>query len=187
MAKKKVKAKETLPEVGLRVVHDSYQCVTREYNDEGPYSRRDDTRTTWTVDGIELVDQYPDVTACFPLETGDSVYLVYVVYSTGDSFGHDEDHSIAFIDVFKTEERAKLAARGIREHRDWYCSTRSSRMTPAEARKLRGKYASEHSVDLVREDGTVHMVCASWNGYFESLSYVEVAHFAVDAGKRERF
>ena len=121
MAKPKTnkQAVKRVPETGLKVCYDEYCEVTREaVRDEWD---RDDTASTWSVGGLRLTEDYPDVSACFPIKAGDIVYLLYVVYSTGDSFGHSEDGSISFVDVFKTHAKAVTAANTIREHSNWYC------------------------------------------------------------------
>jgi hypothetical protein len=184
---KKVEAEKPV-ETGLDVFYSEYSDVTQAADPEDAWSR-DSTRSSWDVHGIALSDKYPEVTACFPVADGDTVYLLYAIYSTGDSFGHDEDGRISFIEVFKTLEKAETAAKAIREHCDWYTGMHN-RWTPMSAKDRKAvqkKYSSEYTVSIVRENGEKMDVHASWNGYFESLSYVEVASFVVGANKRQRY
>lgn len=178
--------KEQPVEIGLKVMHEGFSEETSEVDPDDRWSRAS-TSTSWSVDGIALEKEYPDVTACFPVVKGDGVYLVYVVYSTGDTFGHDENSTIVFVDLFLDEKKADVAASTIREHSDAGSRLSEYRLTAKERQRLVGKYKDRFSVDIVRENGKTMSVHAGWNGYFESLSYVEVAHFVVDTNKRKRY
>lgn len=186
--RKTKKTVETTPQLGLRVIYGGNSIVTREANPDDEWSK-DDTSTTWGVDRLVLSNNYPDVTACFPVKTGDDVYLVYAVYSTGDSFSHSEDGSINFIDVFKTRKKAQKAAQDIRGHANWYrdMNERWSPLTAKERKVAEKLYENSYHVDVVREDGTQLNVYTGWNGYFESLSYVEVVGLTVGAEKPSRY
>lgn len=185
--KKRVK-KEALKPMGLKVVYDSYSKVTRKRDTSQEYSG-EDTTTSWSIGGLVLTDDYPDLVPSFPVKADDDVYLVYLVYSSGDSFSHNEDGRISFIDVYKTRDKADFAASCIREHNSWYKDMHEhwKPMTAKERKALSKKYKSEYSIDLVREDGSINPERAGWNGFFEQLSYIEVARFVVDANKRSRF
>lgn len=188
--RKDKKAVERAPEVGLCVLHDGYQEVTQEADPNNEWDRGS-TSTSWTVGGIVLASKkdMPDLTACFPVKAGDTVHVVFAVYSSGDSFGQDEHGNIEFIDVYKTAAKAARAAKAVRGHANWYrdINDRWSPMTAKERRLAEKTYDNLYHVDVVREDGSQKNIYASWNGYFESLSYVEVATFVVDANKRSRF
>jgi hypothetical protein len=191
MEKRSKRAKEQAPEpVGLKVLHDRYVEVTREHDPDDRWSG-EDTSSTWEVSGIVLraPKDYPDLVPCFLVEAGDEVHLVYLVYSTGDSFSHSEDGCISFIDVYKTREKAEHAAKCVREHHSWYRGMHDYcvPMSAKQRKALGKKYKSEYTVDLVREDGSINSEHAGWNGYFDRLSYIEVTEFVVDANKRSRF
>lgn len=175
--------KEIVADIGLTVHHNRHSEVTYEANPDDEWSR-DSTTSSHSVDGISLASEYPDVTACFPVKDGDTIYLLYAVYSTGDSFGHDENSSIAYIDVFKTYEKAEKAAKDIRMHANWFKGVHGFVVPSKEEKK---KYASDYQVDIKRENGKTMDVFAGWNGYFESLSYVQVESFVVGPHKRGRY
>jgi hypothetical protein len=189
-AKKKVdkKAQDELKETGLKVSHEVYCITTRERNPDDRWSG-EDTSSTHSVDGLSLAKEWPDVTAPFFVKPGDVVYLLFAVYSSGDSFSHHENGSIIYIDVFKTHAKAEKAAQTIREHANWYkgLHSRWEPMTNKQRKALAKKYKSEHSVEIVRENGKKIDVYANWNGYFESLSYIEVSSCTVDAVGRGRY
>jgi len=189
MAKRAKRVKKEAPKpMGLKVLHDRHVEVTRERDETDRWSG-EDTTSSWTVNGLVKTDDYPDLVPCFAVETGDAVYLVYLVYSTGDSFSHSENGCINFVDVFKTREKAEHVAQCIREHNSWYKGMHENwKPMTAEQRKTLGKkYNSEYTIELVREDGSINSESAGWNGYFDHLSYIEVTEFVVDANKRSRF
>lgn len=185
--KKKVVVEETF-ETGLKIRTSQYGDITQAADPEDSWSR-DSTHTSWTVEAVEPEPKYPDVTACFPVPEGTTVYLLYLVYSTGDSFGHDEDGRIAFVDVWTTREKAEAAATIVREHADWYkgVNTRWSPMTKEERLKYEKKFDNAYQVTVIRENGEPLQTYASWNGYFESVSYIEVASFVVNQNARKRY
>lgn len=185
---KRVKKVEEPKPVGLKVLHDRHIEVTRERDETDRWSG-EDTTSSWTVNGLVLTTDYPDMIPCFPVQPDDDVYLVYLVHSTGDSFSHSENGCISFIDVYKTHEKAEQAAKCIREHNSWYKGVHENwtPMTAKQRKTLSKKYKSEYTVDLFREDGSINSEHASWNGYFDRLSYIEATGFVVDANKRSRF
>lgn len=181
-------ASHAVPDVGLKVTAHSYGEVTREADPNDRWSG-EDTTSSWNVEGISLAKEYPNVTACFPVEAGDTVYLVFGVYSTGDSFSHHEDGSIDYIDVYKTHAKAEATAKTLREHNNWYrgMNDRWAPITAKERKALSKKYKSAYSLEIVRENGSKMSVHIPWNGYFETLSYIEVASFTVNANERGRY
>lgn len=84
------------------------------------------------------------------LKSGDHIWLVFAVWSTGDSFGYDEDACQECFAAYKTPELA-YKARGMLET----------------ARK-KVELPEGFRVDYL-----------PWKGYFESLSYVEVVEVTV--------
>jgi hypothetical protein len=183
------KTKETRkPEVGLKVDHEIYTDVTRERDPTDKWSG-EDTTSSHSVNGLSVSTEYPDVTACFPVEAGDTVFLVFAVYSTGDSFSHHEDGQIVFVDVFETFDVAEQAAKALRAHNDWYkkLHERWTPMTTQERKELAKQYKSEYTAQIFREDGSAMDVHVGWNGYFERLSYIEVKQLNVNAMSRGRY
>lgn len=183
-----MKKQKDQKESGLKVICKSY-C---QYNNDGEdstesYCYRGTTNTSHTVEGLELVDRYPDVTCCFPVVEGDDVYLVYVIYSTGDSFGHDTDSSIVFIDVFQNKEKAEATAQLIRKHADWYLEKNARWARLDQKKKDQPSFKDSYSLEYIRENGKKNTLSTSWNGYFESLSSVVVEKFTINSKYLKRF
>lgn len=90
----------------------------------------------------------PDVVSNLDIKNGDKIYIVYAVWSTGDSFGQSDNSESECFGLFKDVDSAKeLAA------------------------KLE---SSSEMKDFVTSDGQVfNHYSLPWDGYFESLSYVE--------------
>lgn len=95
---------------------------------------------------------------------GDVVFLVHVVYSSGDSFGHSTGNS-EVIEVLRTVEEAEALAELIRENYEKYPD-----------------YSFEKDVskntNYIPYKGR-HISTSTWKGYFESLQSVEVVALIV--------
>jgi hypothetical protein len=150
------------------------------YNPEDEWSR-DSSRTHWGIRGVS--DVFPARYSSFAsLETNHTgtLYALYAIHSTGDSFGHDECSQFDIIWIFNDKEKAYAAKDLIKEHADWYRTKHSYSfgcLSGAERKTLRDKFKDEYSLQVeVGEDKplTVH---ASWNGYFESLDEIDVIEF----------
>lgn len=168
------KTKATLPSLPtaaedppkyLRLDVSSRRVVTRERDPDDEWSG-EDTSTSWTVEGITLLDkdEYNALPADFPVEVGDTVYVVYAVYSTGDSFSHDENGEFETVCFFKTREKAHAAARAV------------SQRTAGES----------YQMTFETESGAKISRYCPWDGYFERLSYVEVESFEVEDSQYRR-
>ena len=148
--------------IKLGVHVDSHVTTTRERDTDDSWDRGS-TSTTWYVNSIalprKLENEYksggPRDTIDYEGEVnlGDEMYLLYAVYSTGDSFGHDADGMIDFISVHKDPAVAQY-------NHD----------------QLNG---ASGTVKLKSDDGTEWNYYVPWNGYFESLSYINVDSFNV--------
>lgn len=133
----------------------------REETTREPYKDDDwdrgDSYTSWDLLGCSIKEEgeYFDVIAPFEVKSGDSVIVVYAVYSTGDSFGHDEGACKEVIDVFKDMDKAEACVRAIESTtKSWDDRT-------------------EKKAEWIREDGSAGKLdYVPWNGYFESLDYV---------------
>lgn len=142
----------------LSVKFDSYETVIRSaHRDKWG---RDDTRTTWDAQYLKAVSDQEswDVIAPWDLKAGESALVVYVIYSTGDSFGRSECGSVEVIDVFKTTELAQACIGAVRK---------TDRRYPAPGSK------GLDSAKWVREDNSMgKLEYTPWNGYFECLEDV---------------
>lgn len=139
----------------VKLLADSWEEQTRNASSDDEWDRGD-SHTTWSISGAELVSthQYESVPYPGELKKGDVVYAVYVVYSTGDSFGHDSDARLEFISVHKDKAIAERNLAAI-----------ESSQTPLEIHQDNGQ--------------AISMGYVPWEGYFESLSYARCEEFVL--------
>lgn len=115
--------------------------VTREATEE--MWDRDDTSTTWIIGDTvrRLTDNsYRAVPVSFDVVAGQKVYLIYAIYSYGDSFGHDENGGLELCGIYQTYDEA-------------------------EGERVRLVGVEDYRVP--------------WNGYFNSLTTLEVKEVEV--------
>jgi hypothetical protein len=140
------------------------------YDEVGTITRRGDPddHSSHNINGIMEVgeDEHYDIMVPYEVEKNKGYFLLYCVYSTGDSFGHDADGCIEFVGLFKTEEEAVENLKRIEAHY-----------------KDRSKSIDDYNVKLINEDGKEYDLYTPWCGYFESLSYGEVLE--VSLGRRK--
>lgn len=146
---------------GIDIVDRVYTDVTRQSS--GDQYDRDDTSSSHNIEGfhaaLETDNTYFDLTVPFEPEFGKTYYLLYAVYSTGDSFGHDAGHGIEYIGFYRDEELdvAKENQRRIETH----------------ARNARSPQS--YSITLkTPSGGRTFDQTTPWVGYFESLDYTEI-------------
>ena len=151
----------------LRVDRDSHTYVTRTAASDDRWDR-DDTSTNHTVNGIRIVgdNDYCDVIIEDTVSPGESLWLVWAVYSTGDSFGHDDAANIEFVSA----------------HRDEGTARHNAGMLGSIARDA--DYG--HRVKVLLDGGNTMDYTVPWLGYFESLDYVEVGQFVVSSENGQR-
>ena len=135
----------------IHVIHDSDKVKSHP---KSHLSER--SLTSWSIDGLELVPETEayDVMTLAPIKNGEEYYLLYAVYSTGDSFGWDRDDSIEFFGIYTNKELAEENMVTLRD-------------------------SNSHDVMLKRElaDGSVvedDKDFIPWIGWGTSLSYLEV-------------
>ena len=139
----------------LRVNYNKDTWVTREATE--PEWDRDDTDTSWSFEHVEIVKEKDswDLAVPFDVEAGDTVYVVAAIYSTGDSFGHDDRDCCEYVDVFLDEAKAQACINAVDA-----------------ARKSRSDN-TEKGLTWIREDGSEGKLdYVPWNGYFECLDEV---------------
>lgn len=140
----------------IHVLHDSYCEVTRECDPDDSWGR-DSTSTSHSVTGLRLVarDTHDSVSVEFEPEKGKIYHVLYAVWSTGDSFGHDEGLRFEVLGVYKNRKVAEQNEKRLRE------GSGNVRL------KMEG-----------RED--THEYYTPWSGYFESLDTLEVLSFVLN-------
>jgi len=98
-------------QTGFSVKSSSYSEESGDHSDD-EFSRGD-THTSHSVEGVVLAFDYPDCVGPFLALSRDEMYIVSVIYSTGDSFGYDHGRGLEHVAVFKTLEKANRYARQI--------------------------------------------------------------------------
>lgn len=147
----------------VRIRYDSYtnQTICADDDDGEPYSYRGETDTNHIIHGIDVVKKgvWHDVVTDFKVEVAKPYYLLYVTYTTGDSFGSDGGN-IEFIGLYTNREIADENAARIEKH---------------QVKSDNGYYA-DFQLMLVAESDPVkeYVFYAPWNGYFERLENVEI-------------
>jgi len=140
----------------IQVEDDAYCSETSEADPNDSWDRAD-TSTSHSVEGFRAADEkegkYFDLVVPYEPEFDKTYYLLYVVYSTGDSFGHDEGSSIEYIGFYKESEldTAHENKRTIEQFED-----------------------DTYHVMLRDPTGKEFQQHTPWRGYFEHLDYVEI-------------
>jgi len=80
----------------------------------------------------------------FDVDVGDTVYVIWAEYSSGDSFGHSDRGSTEILQVYKSLNKAKLAHDMLEKSRKYECK-------------------------IFSEVGEEVKCFIPWIGYFESL------------------
>jgi len=136
--------------IGFKTKIES-KLVNAKYDD--PY--QDEWYENHEPDVISIEDQSPDVvTLIGNYQSGDTVYLVWVEYTYGDSFGYYHCAGVESIAVFKQLNFAKDLQAHIIENDD--------------------------SKGFISGDGQlIHIPSHLWNGYFEHLENVYVSEVKI--------
>lgn len=132
---------------------DGVAEVTRGRNHEDEWDR-DSTSTSWSFGDLTFIKpqiwgRSESMLTDFPVKVGDEVFVVVAVYSTGDSFGHDAGANVEVLGIYKSCGKAKKA-------------------------KLAADECKDSNLVVKTESGKNLELYCPWNGYFESLDYVEV-------------
>lgn len=130
----------------------SYTDVCAENHFGGDFYG-EDTYTSHDIESIYEVGEkaYFDLTVNFDIVEGETYYLLYGIYSTGDSFNNHEG-CIQFVDLYQTEEFAEANKEILEKHN---------------AAKD-GSYTAK----LLLENGKEYPFHVPWKGYFEVLNEV---------------
>jgi hypothetical protein len=156
MSKRKIKAADK-PIQYLHLLSASETDVTRESDPEDVWGQ-DSTSTSWDIEGIALSDKDGSdaLPADFDIKIGDTIFVVYLVYSTGDTF-HQADG--AYLEVLSFHKNEAVARKNLRE--------------------IEGRKAENFVMTIELDNGNkIERVC-SWDGYFESLDYARCESFVV--------
>lgn len=101
-------------------------------------------------------------------------YLLWVVYYSGDSDGRYQEDNIELIDLFETEDQATENLNIIKDHYIEYQQLvfNYRRVNDKKTKKLKKKW--DGSLNLIHHSGKGYRLYPAWEGYFESLKYVEI-------------
>ena len=86
----------------IKVDYDSYVANLGGRDPTDEWSR-DSTSTEWTVNGVSIGDDRYELSLPGEVKAGDTVWLVWAVWSDGDSFGHDAGARIDFVTVHRDD------------------------------------------------------------------------------------
>lgn len=142
------------------VDHETSQNLGGRHDDDD--WSRDSYSTNHNIVGFrcaaESENRYYDLTVPYYPEDNTTYYVLYAVYTTGDSFGQDPGRGVEFIG-FYTKDQLDVAEENMRE-----------------IEVDDGKRNENWNVTLKTPDGqkTFKQHCG-WKGYFESLDYVDIA------------
>lgn len=141
----------------LRLKTSSDTYITQDADPEDEWSR-DSVGKNWSIEGVELsrADGEHCLAPDFPAAVGDEVYAVYAVYSTGDTFGHEDGAYLEVISFHKSKEIAEKNLAAMSSH------------------------AGGQMTIHFDGGGVVGRYCP-WDGYFESLDYARCELFIVEA------
>jgi hypothetical protein len=166
--KKVVEEKQTIWTIGVDARADTEETSTPDPNDRWD---RASTSTTWDIRGLKLIDKegshyfnYREtVDVNFEPEKGKIYHLLYAVYSTGDSFGHDDSACFEAIGVYQDRKIAEENEKRLREGKPTVTEKWGTRV-----------------VLLMEGMDKGHEYHPPWNGYFESLNRLEVESFVLN-------
>jgi hypothetical protein len=139
------------------------ECSITETSTADPDNEwdRPNTFTQWEIPSKAYLSYKEDyfidrLAVHFTPQVGQTCYLVYAIYSTGNSFGHDEDGCLEFIDLFTTREKAEALIDALRKEEK-----------------------EDGLTKYIAEDGSEAWYCIPWNGYFESLSVLDIEEVVI--------
>lgn len=140
----------------IKIINASQEIEKRASERYGDWNRLQHNE----IVGFEIAkeEEYFDIIVSFnPIENKE-YYLLYVQYTTGDSFGQSNGN-IEHIGLYESRDLAVNNAKRIREHNE----TKSFK-----------HFSDEYSVILVSEEGLEYRQSTSWKGYFERIESIVV-------------
>ena len=149
----------------FEVIKQSHSYVTEQGSRDDEWDR-DNTAEEHYIEGVAISSnrrfQTVDGTVSFDLVPEKTYFLLYGIYSTGDSFGYDEGR-IDFIDLYESLSFAVEMRDRVEAH------------ATTDGVKYKWDDASQYYVTLLSEKtGKEYKYAVPWNGCFERLSYLEI-------------
>ncbi len=148
---------------GYKIEHKGYTDVTREADPDDSWDR-DDLSTSWDISNniLETDTQFPDIVSSKKLDFEKEYFLVYVIFSTGDSFHHHSGYDCRLIDVFEHKENAQKLVEMIEKQNENYQSNQ------------RDLGENAYSMTYTDESGETKQISCDWNGYFERIDSCDI-------------
>jgi hypothetical protein len=121
--------------------YEKHVINTGGYDADDSWSR-DSTRSEYSF--IQLTKDDPHHYRCaYPIDISGEVWFIYAIWSTGDTFGHDEASEIELLYVSPSKENAEKVYNALRTSTDYTVN--------------------------ITVDGREETFHCGWHGYFESL------------------
>jgi hypothetical protein len=143
----------------IQVIDETYTTDTSEPDPNDSWDRAS-TSTDHSIVGFQAApekdNKYYDLVVPFEPLFEKDYFLLYAVYSTGDSFGRDDGQGIEFIGFYR-EEQVGIAQENQRKIETHLRSQNDS-----------------YSIKLKSPEGKPFDQTTPWVGYFESLDLVEI-------------
>ena len=155
----------------LLIVDKCYTSVTREVNPDDDWDQGC-TYTDVYVNSIKIAKRWHNLESSFDVNPGDKVYLVYVTYTRGSSFG-SASGNVVYVDVFKDSDEAYALEKEIEQ-------TYKNFKNPKQQSKRKAKKQEDYYwVDYINDGKLKKVYTGSWTGYFETLDNVTVEQFII--------
>ena len=189
MGRKKKVVEEVVvkPVYGFNLLAGSETVNTREPGDDG--WDRGDTSTSWWVEDVDFTTQegsgygehfiVPKFDLVFPLLQSKEFYILYGIYSTGDSFGHDDRKYLEVIEVYQELCDAEQAERQLQDHYRLAREGRYGGYGSGSTKKERPKDFNDYSCEIIGGDGKLFTCHTPWVGYFDSLDDLCIHSFTI--------
>ncbi len=135
----------------ISIIRDA-SCTETSVPDPEDRWERAHTSTEHYIYGFRVTGTYFDLAVRFEPEFEVDYYLLYAVYSTGDTFGHDAGGNIEFLGLYEKYETAQM------------------NLMRVQARTSN----DDAPVTLLTDFGIDYEFYIPWFGYFEGLDYVTI-------------
>lgn len=128
--------------------------LSSNYSDEqfGDWSRE----SSWELKGISKTKDHPDIVSSLDVKPGEQVFVVWVQWGSGDSFGFHHGAEAEGLAIFRDEAAARDFSGKVRRLKD------------------EGRNSCSFKIKIQATDGQLVEVYAGWLGYFERLEAVNV-------------
>ena len=157
MARKK-KAADKPIQYGYKVTVESY--CNESYHSGEQFGEWRESYSNHLKSIAARDDKYPDVNSIHKIEPGQGALVVWIEWSTGDSFGHGDRSCTEIMGLFKD----MVSAQSLKNQIESWSPNRKAT-----------KWEDTHSYHFKTPDGQEFTSgFAPWSGYFDSLDSVNV-------------